>query len=314
MLIRHPHLMRLAILGVIACAVLMMLPRSAAFAATAMAIYRGDAPAAAAGPGRRIELRLKADGTMSMISDYRNNRAPITEDGRWHPISVEQIDVIIERKDGVAVGPNTLHFVKQGDILQTNPESAIQFGSQGLQLRQTKAAAGPPMAVPVVGTVNATGPWRWEGLVSAADTIAIEQPERYTLELQGGGKALVRADCNRGQAAYKLEGRAIAIKVSGMTKVACPSGSLSERYLKALGAAHQGRHSFPRLGRRARDHEVRAGQIKCLSTRKPQAATPRAMCSAGHSASAEPTRLPVSIATVAAIPDATITACIRCAR
>lgn len=236
MLIRHPHLMRLAIFGVIAGAALMMLPRSAAFAAPAMAIYRGEVPAAT-GPGRKIEMRLKADGTMSMISDYRNNRAPITEDGRWNPISVEQIDVIIERKDGVAVGPSTLHFVKQGDVLQTTPESAAQFGSQGLQLRQTKTAAASPTAVPVVGTANATGSWRWEGLVSSADKIAIEQPERYTLELQGGGKALVRADCNRGQAAYKLDGRAIAIKVSGMTKVACPPGSLSERYLKALEAA-----------------------------------------------------------------------------
>src|SRR5258706_13774295 len=99
--IRHPHFTRLALyFAVIACAVLMMLPRSAAFAAPAMAIYRGDAPAAT-GPGRRIEMRLKADGTMSMISDYRNNRAPITEDGPWVPISVAQTDVIIERKDGV---------------------------------------------------------------------------------------------------------------------------------------------------------------------------------------------------------------------
>lgn len=236
MLIRHPHLTRLAIFGVIACAVLMMLPRTAAFAAPAMAIYRGDVPGAT-GPARKIEMRLKADGTMSMVSDYRNNRAPITEDGRWNPISVEQIDVTIERRDGVAVEPNTLHFVRQGDILQTTPESAAQFGSQGLQLRQTRAAAAPPAAVAVVGTANATGSWRWEGLVSSAEKIAIEQPERYMLELQGGGKALVRADCNRGQAAYKLDGRAIAIKVSGMTKIACASGSLSERYLKSLEAA-----------------------------------------------------------------------------
>jgi len=236
MLIRHPHLFRLAILAVITCVVLMLLPRSAAFAAPAMAVYRGEVPAAT-GPGRRIEMRLRADGTMSMISDYRNNRAPVTEDGHWNPISVEQIDVIIERKDGIAVGPNTLHFVKQGDVLQTTPESAAQFGSQGLQLRQTRAAATPPTPAPVSGTANVTGSWRWEGLVSSADKITIEQPERYTLELQGGGKALIRADCKRGQAAYKLDGRAIAIKVSGMTKVACPSGSLSERYLKALEAA-----------------------------------------------------------------------------
>ena len=234
MLTRHPHLLRLAIFGVIACAVLMMLPRSAAFAAPAMAIYRGDAPAAS-GPGRKMELRLKADGTMSMITDLRNNKAPITEDGHWTAISVEQIDLIIERRDGVATGPDTLHFVRQGDVLRTTPDST-RFCSQGLQLRQTKAAAAPPTAVPGAGTAIAAGSWRWEGLVSSADKIEIDHPERYTLELQNGGKALVRADCNRGQAAYRLDGRAIAIKISAMTKVACPPGSLSERFLKALEA------------------------------------------------------------------------------
>jgi heat shock protein HslJ len=237
MLIRTPHLMRLAIFGVIACAVLMMLPRSAAVAAPAMAVYRGDVPAAT-GPGRKIELRLKADGTMSMISDYGSGNAAITEDGHWNPVSLEQIDLIIERKNGVEIGPNTLHFVKQGDVLQTTPESAAQYGSAGLQLRQTKAAAVvAPMPLPVAGPANANGSWRWEGLVTSADTIEIEQPERYTLELLGGGKAQVRADCNRGQAAYKLDGRAIAIKVSGMTRAACPPGSMSERYVKALEAA-----------------------------------------------------------------------------
>jgi len=235
--IRYPHLIRLALyFAVVACAALTMLPRSAAFAAPAMAIYRGEAPAAT-GPGRKIELRLKADGTMSLITDYRNNRAPITEDGRWNPISVEEIELIIERKDGVATGPSTLRLVKQGEVLQTTPESATQFGSQGLQLRQTKTAAAPPTVAPVAGTAHATGSWRWEGLISSTDKIAIEQPERYTLEMQGGGKALVRADCNRGQAAYKLEGRAFAIKISGMTNIACPPGSMSERYLKSLESA-----------------------------------------------------------------------------
>ena len=231
---RTLYLLRTALFAVIAGAALMS-PRGDAVAAPALAIYRGDAPAAG-GPGRRIEMRLKADGTMSLITDSRNNRAPITEDGRWNPISVEEIDVTIERKDGVAVAPGTLHFIKQGDILQTRPESAAQFGSQGLQLRQVKAAAAPA-AVPVLGAANSTGSWRWEAMVSSADKISIEQPERYTLELQGGGKALVRADCNRGQATYKLDGRAVAIRISGMTKVACPPGSMSERYTKSLEAA-----------------------------------------------------------------------------
>lgn len=234
---RPPHLFRLAIICAIACVILMMLPRSAAFAALAMAVYRGDAPAAANGPGRRIELRLKADGSMSLVSDYRNNRAPITEDGRWYPISVEQIDLVIERKDGIAVTPTTLHFVKEGDVLRTTPESAPQFGSQGLQLRLAKAATAQQIAALAAGTTSVSGSWRWEGLVSSADKIEIKEPERYTLDLQAGGKALLRADCNRGQAAYKLDGRAIAITVSTMTKAACPAGSLSERFVKSLEAA-----------------------------------------------------------------------------
>ena len=211
----------------------MMLPRSAAFAAPATAIYRGEAPSAA-GPGRKIELRLKADGTMSMITDFRNNKAPVTEEGHWTAISVEQIDLVIERRDGVATGPNTLHFVRQGDVLRTTADTT-QFGSQGLQLRQTKTAT--LVAPPVASSENGNGSWQWEGLVSSADKIDVDHPERYTLALQNGGKALVRADCNRGQAAYKLDGRTISIKVPALTRAACPPGSLSERFLKGLEAA-----------------------------------------------------------------------------
>jgi heat shock protein HslJ len=236
MLPRHPHLFRLAIFGALVGAALLMLPRSAAFAAAAVAVYRGDAPAAT-GPARKIELRLSADGTMSFISDFRNNKPLMTEEGRWIPVSVEQIDLIIERKDGATIGPTTLHFVKQGDTLRSTGETSAEFGSQGLQLRQTKAGTASPRAAPLGVTANATGTWKWEGLVSAADRVEIEQPERYTLDLQNGGKVLVRADCNRGQGSYKLDGRAIAIKVSSISKAACPAGSLSERFVAALESA-----------------------------------------------------------------------------
>jgi heat shock protein HslJ len=235
MLIRSPHLFRLALFGAIVGAALMMLPRSAAFAAPATAVYRGEMPGAP-GPARKIELRLKADGTMSLVSDLRNNKAPITEDGHWNPISVDQIDLTIERKDGTPVAPSTLHFVKQGDVLQTTPESSSQFG-QGLQLRRAGVTVTPAAGIPVPGGTNAIGAWKWEGLVSSADKVEVAEPARYTLELQNGGKALVRADCNRGQASYKLDERTIAIKVSSMPKVACASGSLSERFVKSLEAA-----------------------------------------------------------------------------
>jgi len=241
---RHSHIFRLSIAAGLGLALFLMLPPGAAWAAAAMAVYRGDVTGAA-GPARKIELRLKTDGTMSMVTDMRNNRAPVTEEGHWNPISLEQIDLIIERKDGVAVAPSTLHFIKQGDVLRTTGDSTAQFGNQGLQLRQVRTVSPPTATVPVAGTT--TGAWRWEGLISSVGQMQIEQPERYMLELQNGGKALVRADCNSGQASYKLDGRTITIKVHGMTKNACPTGSLSERFLKSLDAAVGQRLRGPNL-------------------------------------------------------------------
>jgi heat shock protein HslJ len=219
-----------------ASVILLMLGLDAVVAAPAMAVYRGEL-AGAPGPSRKIELHLKADGTMSLITDLRNNRAPVTEEGRWNAVSVEQIDLIIERRDGAAVSPPAiLHFTKNGETLQTTPESSAQFSSQGLQLRQTRIAAAPSAAVP--GSIaQPIGIWRWEAMVSSDAAVPVEQPERYTLELQNGGKLLVRADCNRGQGSYKLNGRAINIKVSVLTRAACPPGSLSDRFLKSLEAA-----------------------------------------------------------------------------
>ena len=212
-----------------------LLPSSDTFAAVATATYRGDAPAAS-GPGRKIELRLRTDGTMTWITDYRNNRAPITEEGRWYPISVEEFDLIVESRDGKPVNPSVIRFVKKGDALHTTAESAGQFGTQGLQLKQMKSAPAATQApIPIGGAPSPVGLWHWEGQL-ANDKLVVDQPDRYTLEIQAGGKALVRADCNRGSASYKLDGRGLAIKLGALTRAACPAGSLADRYLKALEA------------------------------------------------------------------------------
>lgn len=232
--IASPVPARLALFAAAASTALMLLSASAA-AAPALATYRGEATATT-GAGRKIELRLKADGTMTLMTDMRNNRAPVIEEGRWNAVSVEEIDLVIERRDGVAVSPDTLHFVKNGNVLQATAQSAARFGGQDLQLRQASAAAAAA-AAPVAAGGNPGGAWRWESLVTPAEKIAVEQPERYTLDLQASGKAQVRADCNRGQASYKVQGRAITIKLAGMTRATCASGSMSARYLKALESA-----------------------------------------------------------------------------
>jgi heat shock protein HslJ len=234
MMVRIPHFTRLLFAAAAVFAALLLLPRSAAFAAPAVAIYRGEAPAAS-GPGRLIELRLSADGKMAWLTDYRNNRPPITEEGRWNAISVEEIEVIVERRDGKPVEPSAVRLLKQGETLRTTAASAVKFGSQGLLLKLATAAA--PIAASATSAVSPVGDWQWESLISSAEKVAVNQPERYMLQLQAGGKAQVLADCNRGQASYSSDGRSFNIRITGVTRAACPPGSLSGRYLKALETA-----------------------------------------------------------------------------
>ena len=226
---------RLVFAVAVVFAALLLLPRSAAFAAPVVAIYRGEAPAAS-GTGRRVELRLSADGTMTWLTDYRNNRPPVTEEGRWNAISVEEIEVIFERRDGKQVEPAAVRLLKQGDTLRTTAASAAEFGNQGLLLKLARAAA-PRIAAPVAVTLSPIGAWQWESLISSAEKVTVNQPERYQLQLQAGGKAQLLADCNRGQASYSFDGRSFSIKITGITRTACPAGSLSGLYLKALETA-----------------------------------------------------------------------------
>jgi heat shock protein HslJ len=235
MMARVPRFTRIVIAVAIVFAALLLLPRSAALAAPAVAIYRGESPAAA-GPGRKIELRLSADGKMTWLTDYRNNRPLVTEEGRWNAISVEEIEVIVERRDGKQAEPSAVRLLKQGDTLRTTAASAAEFGGQGLLLKLAKAPA-QAVAAAVTGAIFPVGAWRWESLISSAEKVAVIQPERYKLQLQAGGKAQVLADCNRGQASYSFDGRSFKIRVTGITRAACPAGSLSGRYLKALEAA-----------------------------------------------------------------------------
>lgn len=97
--------------------------------------------------------------------------------------------------------------------------SAVPPGPGGAHVRTPDAAAGL---------------WHWEATVTPVETVGTANPERYTLELQPGGIALVRADCNRGRGSYEIgEGR-IRFGAIATTRMACPPGSLDGRYLQDL--------------------------------------------------------------------------------
>ena len=83
----------------------------------------------------------------------------------------------------------------------------------------------------------ASGVWHWETTVTPVERIGTANPERYTLELQPGGVALVRADCNRGRGSYEMSEGRIKFGPIATTRMACPPGSLDSRYLKDLQRA-----------------------------------------------------------------------------
>ncbi len=79
--------------------------------------------------------------------------------------------------------------------------------------------------------------WHWENLQTTNETVKMDKPENYTLEFMDDGKIRVKADCNRGGGSYKSEGNNLAFSRIFTTKMACPPGSLDNRFLRGLEMA-----------------------------------------------------------------------------
>ena len=79
------------------------------------------------------------------------------------------------------------------------------------------------------------GEWRWIGFEGMDDSsLEVDDPSRYTLTFRVDGVA-VQADCNRGRGTFDLEGSSITFGPIATTLMACPEGSIADRYLRNLG-------------------------------------------------------------------------------
>ncbi|MEZ4562246.1 MAG: META domain-containing protein [Thermomicrobiales bacterium] len=78
--------------------------------------------------------------------------------------------------------------------------------------------------------------WHWQGIADNEGGIFVAPPApaRYTLEFLADGSAAIRADCNRARARVRTNGAALAIRLGGVTHMACHSGSLGGLYLSGL--------------------------------------------------------------------------------
>ena len=62
-----------------------------------------------------------------------------------------------------------------------------------------------------------------------------DAPERYTVRFDQAGRATIQADCNRASGGYTVEGPGLSFSAFATTRMACPPGSLSDRFLMQLG-------------------------------------------------------------------------------
>jgi para-nitrobenzyl esterase len=96
----------------------------------------------------------------------------------------------------------------------------------------------PPPPMIAAGDVLLTGAiWSWQGTQMSDDARFVpDAPERYTLEFLPGGKASIRADCNRGTGSYALDGNVLSFGPIATTRAMCPPGSRDAEFLKGLQA------------------------------------------------------------------------------
>ncbi len=98
----------------------------------------------------------------------------------------------------------------------------------------TTVSTGDPASRPVPTSITLRT-WQLVRIQMMDDSVLVpDHPTKYTLELGGDGRALVRADCNRGNGSYKLERRSLAFGPMAATRAMCPPGSISDRYLAQL--------------------------------------------------------------------------------
>ena len=78
--------------------------------------------------------------------------------------------------------------------------------------------------------------WGWVGMTTPVEDVNVHVPDKYTIRFRSGERIEVRADCNRGSASYSIGAdRRIEIGPVALTRMACPPGSLSDRFARELG-------------------------------------------------------------------------------
>jgi heat shock protein HslJ len=116
---------------------------------------------------------------------------------------------------------------------------AACMSDPGLSPRSGAPSYGPTGAMPptLSSAANdlAIPTWHWQrSRLPSGQQITAGAPDRYTLKFEGGGRLLVRADCNRGSAKYEVNGPSMKVAPVALTKMACEGGSQESEFVQGL--------------------------------------------------------------------------------
>lgn len=76
--------------------------------------------------------------------------------------------------------------------------------------------------------------WQWVATITPAETVAVADPERYTILLRADGKVQARFDCNRGGGGYTIADGALSFGPLISTRMACPPDTQDALFMRDL--------------------------------------------------------------------------------
>ncbi len=146
------------------------------------------------------------------------------------------LDSGLRDSEARAAEPEQHHLVSQvgpGGVLTVAVRTAIRLiASLVLIPFLIGACSSQEPAPPFSDTM-----WQWTEIVETDPTTEplTPNPENYTIRFSVDGSLAFRADCNRGEGSYTLDGRALSIELGGSSLVRCRDDSLDDLYRGFLG-------------------------------------------------------------------------------
>lgn len=178
-------------------------------------------------------IQFMADGTYNGQADCNRINGSFVADGANLTLQAGAMTLA-----ACPPGSQSDEFLKE---LTAVASFLMQDGSLLLNLSQDggtmKFGEQPVVAAPPAGTESPLSGkiWQWLRLeMSDGTTTDSPNPPAYTVEFLADGVISGQADCNTMGGTYTLDGSALTIKVTQMTMMACPEGSMADVFVQRL--------------------------------------------------------------------------------